>query len=108
MKIALSEDASGIDSKVEYDESLNELLGPVPPINKSTGMPVTHTFKARSAVEIARQMDKPLSNLIYVIMAQPLKENTPPFVLLMYGTDNKFNAVSVVQRWEFIRRKLSE
>lgn len=108
MKVVLSEDGSGIDPKAEYDASLNEITGPVPPISNSTGMPIPHTFKARSTIEIARHMKKPLSYLVYVVIAQPLKENTPPFVLLMYGTDNKFKAVSVVKRWQFIREKLLE
>lgn len=39
-------------------------------------------------------------------MAQPLKENIPPFCLCIFGTDNKFLASDVLRRWDFIKEEL--
>lgn len=39
-------------------------------------------------------------------MAQPLKENTPPFCLALYGTDNKFNSDTIMKRLKYIQQEL--
>ena len=104
----LSEDGTGVVSKIEYDATLDELVGLVLPIDQTTGMPTCHTFKARTAEEIAGHMNKPTSSHVYIVMAQPLKEAIPPFLLLMFGTDNKFKTMSVLQRWNFIRKELKK
>lgn len=71
-------------------------------------MPICHTFTAKSAQEIAGHMNKPISTHVYIFMAQSLKENIPPFLLLMFGTDNKFKTLSVLQRWNFIQKELKK
>jgi len=38
----------------------------------------------------------------YVYMAQPLGCNIPPFILACLGTDNKFTAKHILQRWSYI------
>ena len=35
-------------------------------------------------------------------MAQPLCSNAPPFCLACVGTDNKFTAMHMMQRWNYI------
>lgn len=44
---------------------------------------------------------------MYIIMAQPLKRNIPPFVLSIFGTDNKFKSNHVLSRWDFVKTELS-
>lgn len=98
--IFLSEDASGIISKVEYDPKSNQLIGLVLPIASGSGMPIVFSFKASSQSEIQRLMElQAKSTLVYIIMAQPLMEHTPPFVLQIFGTDNKFTTINVMDRW---------
>lgn len=104
----LSEDATGVVPKIEYDSTFNQLSGLVLPIDQSTGMPIPQSFLARSSEEIASNMNKPMSCHVYIVMAQPLKENVPPFLLLMYGTDNKFKSTDVLQRWKFIQKELKK
>lgn len=41
-------------------------------------------------------------------MAQPLKENIPPFILQIFGTDNKFTGKNVTKRWKYIRKELEK
>lgn len=107
-KVWLSEDGTGIVSKIEYDPGSNQLIGLVLPLNGSTGMPIPFTFMARSADEINCHVNKDKSSLVYFVMAQPLKQGTPPFLLLMFGTNNKFNAISVLQRWKFLKDELKK
>lgn len=105
----LSEDATGIVSKVEYDPTTNQLIGLVLPIHSETGMPISFSFKATSHNEIQRFMEAAeKSKLLYVVMAQPLIEHAPPFVLQLFGTNNKFNTSDVVQRLQFTVQELKK
>lgn len=98
-KIWICEDASGINAKVEYDPSSDQLVGNVLPLNSTTGMPISFSFLARSAEDIEKHAKAPLSTLVYVVLALPLMPNVPPFVLQIYGTNNKFTSADVKQRW---------
>lgn len=96
----MSEDASGIVSKVQYDPATNQLIGIVLPFNKSTGCPVPFTFMATDAEMIKKHLMMAKSNQVYLVMAQPLDEKIPPFVLQMFGTDSRFDANDVLKRWK--------
>lgn len=106
--IFLSEDGSGIIKKVVYDSRTNQLIGLVLPINKKNGMPITCAFKAESAEMIKRHMEQPQSTLVYIVAAQPLKENVEPFILQIYGNDNKFKTSEVLQRWMHTGKELEK
>lgn len=97
--IFLSEDASGIVQRIVYDSRSNQLIGIVLPLDEKNGMPLIMTFKADTAEKMKEYMGRPLSTLVYIVVAQPLKEKTPPFILQMFGTDNRFNKNNVLQRW---------
>lgn len=97
--IFLSKDASGILKKIVYDSRSDQMIGLVLPINKKNGMLQTMTFRAESAERMKEYLGRPLSTLVYIVVAQPLKEKTPPFILQIFGTDNKFNANDVSKRW---------
>lgn len=107
-KVWISEDATGIVSRVEFDPSTNQVVGLVLPTNHTSGMPIPFTFMARSAESIEQHLNKPRSTLVYFIMAQPLKESVPPYVLMLFGTDNKFIKENVIHRWRFMNKKLKE
>lgn len=80
----LSEDATGISSKIEYDTATSQLIGQVLPIDKRTGIPIPNTYMARSYEEIKEHVSNPsatASTLAYIIVAQALDENAPPFIL---------------------------
>lgn len=103
----LSEDATGIVQRVVYDVSTNQMIGIVLPFNQN-GMPVTFSYKAQSIGDIERCMKKPKSYLAYVIMAQPIQPNSPPFLLQIYGTDNKFSSANVLNRWDHTKTELKK
>lgn len=83
------------------------MVGLVLPINPTTGMPVAFTFLARNASEIQYNMDKKAkSSLVYVVLAQALVPKAPPFILQIFGTDNKFKARDVLIRWQHTEQEL--
>lgn len=79
--VFLSEDGSGVVRKIVYDAHLNQLVGLVQPFNDETGMPKLFAFQADSAEEIERIVQLPQSSLVYIIVAQPLKNKSAPFIL---------------------------
>lgn len=107
--VSLSEDATRIDGRVQYNALANEITGFVQPIGKSTGLPITNVYKARNAKEILGhfQQNHPISQFVNVMMAQPLA-NVSPFCLLVYGTDMKYTSEDIVNRWNFIINDLQK
>lgn len=106
--VFLSEDASGILKKVVYDSESDQMVGLVLPISKENGMPQTLNFVAETAEKMEEHLKEPLSTLVYIVVAQPLKENTPPFILQIYGTDNKFDKDDVAKRWNHTVEELKK
>lgn len=102
----ISEDATAIVTKVEYDPKSNQMVGIVLPINSSTGMPIPFSYLATSEAEIYENMDCNKSSNVYVVMAQPITKNVPAFVLQLFGTDNKFETKNVLLRWQHTRAEL--
>lgn len=105
-QVFLSEDGSGIVKKVSYDTSSNQLVGIVLPINNVNGMPVSRSYMADSANEIEKHLERPSSSLVYIVTAQPIKKGIPPFILQVFGTDNRFKTNDVLKRWMFTINEL--
>lgn len=106
--VSLSEDATRIEGRVQYDSKTNQLIGFVLPINQQTGMPVPNSFKARNAPEIFEHFaSNEQSHFVNVIMAQPLAK-VAPFCLLIFGSNAKYTTEDVSKRWSFIVDRLQE
>lgn len=101
-EISLSEDATRIEGKVQYDSKTNQLVGFVLPIDPQTGMPIPYSYQARNDSEILQHFahEEP-AHFVNVIMAQPLKK-VAPFCLLIFGTNSKYTAEDVSKRWSYI------
>lgn len=95
----ISEDATAIVSKVKYDPKTNQLIGILLPLNQGNGLPISFSFEASNATIIEQHLKQPYSKFVHVVMVHPLDERVPPFLLQMFGTNNNFTAVNVVQRW---------
>lgn len=107
----ISEDGSGIVSSIHYDSVSNQLVGFVLPNDSKTGSPIPFSFGAENAAEIIKHMsDSNLqkSSLVYLVMAQPLSEKVPPFILQIYGTDNRFSKEDVAKRWNYTQSELAK
>lgn len=108
LTICLSEDATNIENRVQYDSKKNILVGFVPPLDQN-GMPIPLMFKARHAEEIVQHFcnNIPTSTSIITVMAQPIG-NAPPFCLLAFGTDTKFVGEDVAKRWNYLINELNK
>lgn len=105
----ISEDATRISEKIEYDPKSNQLIGFVPALNKITGFPVLQSFPADSALTIYNYFqNKENSKYVNVIIAQALCEDCPKFCLAIYGTNNRFSAVDVIKRFDYLVSQLTQ
>ncbi|XP_044760486.1 uncharacterized protein LOC123317922 [Coccinella septempunctata] len=103
----ISEDATRVTSKIEYDPRTNKLVGFTMPL--VDGIPARDTFLATSAKAIQDHFENAIrSNYAYVIMAQPISQNAPGYCLAIFGTDNRFTAADVTKRWQHIKLNLKE
>lgn len=105
LDVWLAEDGSGIIPAIQYDSSSDQLIGIVLPMDK-TGCPKRYESTALDENEIRKFIQYPKSTLVYVVMAVPLEEGIPPFLLQMFGTNNTFTTANVVQRWNFTINEL--
>lgn len=109
LAVAISEDATRISGRIEYDHRTNQISGFVLPINKDTGMPIPRSFPARTRDEILSHFahNTHVANFVNVIMAKPLA-NYPSFCLLLYSSDGKYTSEDVNKRWNFIVAELQK
>lgn len=107
--VSLSEDATRVVDRVQYDSTTNQLIGFVPPINPLNGLPIPFQFPARSANQILEHFsnENEISSNLIIIMAQPIA-NAPPFCLTCFGTKNEYTALDVKKRWVFITSELKK
>ena len=100
--ISVGEDATRLISRVEYDSETDRLVGFVLPCDKS-GLPLSDTFIAVSfeAIEESFRVAD-VAKYAFVYMAQPLSKSVPAFCLACMGTNNKFTAEHVLNRWKYI------
>lgn len=102
----LAEDGTGIIQKIVYDTASNQLIGIVLPTSKN-GMPITLAFTVKTMDEIEEYMKKQISTIAYIVMAQPIKQGVPPFLLQIFGSDNKFKSSEVMNRWQYTKSELN-
>lgn len=109
--VSISEDATRIVGRVQYDSHTNQIVGFALPVNKQNGMPIPFALPARNVQEIIAhfQSEHTVSPLVNAVMAKPINViSTPSFCLLLFGTDNKYTAEDTFNRWKFIRQELNK
>lgn len=106
--IWLSEDATAVVSKVTYDPSTNQLIGLLLPTDENTGCPKPFSFSAGDAETIKSHLLTERSTTVYLVMAQPLDEEVPPFILQMFGSNNRFDSQDVIRRWKHTEAELEK
>lgn len=107
-EVWISEDASGIVNRVSYDSVTNQLVGLVLPTSKTTGMPISFSFTPNSVDDMEQQIKlNPKTTLVYLVLAQPIMDNVPPFILQVFGTDNRFTSDNVLMRWKHMNDQLT-
>lgn len=90
--VSISEDATRMIGKVQYDSASNQLVGFVLPTNTKNAVEIINHYSKGNAV----------ASFLNVIMAQP------PFCSLLYGSDNKYTAGDVKKRWIYVTSELNK
>lgn len=104
-KIFISEDQTALIRRVEYDAFHNKVVGFVGPLLK-TGFPTTDIFKVNSISDIQMAFENhQISCNAYLYMAQPLDNNSPGFVLSVFGSNNVFDGSDVLKRWTHLQNQ---
>ena len=94
--VAVSEDATRVISRVEYDNETNRLVGFLLPCD-SNGLPVADSFLALSLESIEECFkSQEISKFAYVFMAQCISQHIPAFCLGCIGSSNCFDATDVL------------
>lgn len=108
LAVHISGDATRIVGRVEYDAKTNQIMGFVLPIKADNGLPIPFSYPAESADAILAHFSREnrVSSFVNVVMAQPLG-NVTPFCLLVYGSDNRYSATNVADRWKTLKEKLA-
>lgn len=107
LTVTISEDATRIQGRVQYDSRSNQLVGFVLPMNPVTGLPTPFAYKARGMEEIVGHFVSgiPTASFVNTIMVQPIAK-VPPFCLLLFGTDCRFTSENVSTRWKHVVSEL--
>lgn len=106
--VALSEDGTRIENRIQYDRHTNQLIGFVLPLDDHTGMPIPFKYKATNLRQMLKHLnDGTMGHSMNTIMAKPLG-NAQPFCLLIFCTNNRYRAIDVSNRWKFIADELKK
>lgn len=104
----LCEDGTGINEKIEFDSRTGQLIGLLLPTESNNGMPKAFSFLARTEEDIKKYVKMPKSTLVQVVLAQPIMPHMPPYILQIFGTDNRFKTEHVMKRWKHIVEELKK
>lgn len=107
--VALSEDATRIVGRIQYDVKINQIVGFALPISESNGCPIPFSYPARNTNEIIDHFSfgNIPSSFVNVIMAKPITtRKNPSFCLLLYGSNNDYTSFDVCKRWKYVISKL--
>ena len=100
-------DDTRIIHRIDYDSTTDVYVGFVLPLSEEK-LPIQNAFCLQTFEEIKAAFN---SNVVakyaHCIVAQPVSINAPSFVLFVMGTDSKYNAETITQRWNYIENELN-
>lgn len=99
-KIWISTDATAIKTAIEIDTKKNQVVGLVAPFSKETGLPQQNVFPAHRASEVSNFIGNfPMADNVYTVIATPMCNHARPYMIMTYGSDNRFPAENVKKRY---------
>ncbi|KAJ8665980.1 hypothetical protein QAD02_007642 [Eretmocerus hayati] len=97
-EVVLSEDATRVTGKLEYDTRTDECVGRALPFDDNS-MPIPGSFPCTTVSQIENHFKhQDASKLLYVYMAQPIAKDAPSFCVGLFGTDKKFDSIDSLKR----------
>lgn len=82
------------------------MVGMTLQIDERTGCPKRFESTTHDGEEIKKFCRMTKSTHVYLVLAIPLKEGIAPFVLQIFGTDNRFTTRNVTKRWSYTTNEL--
>ena len=90
-----------------YDTASDTFVGFALPLD-SRGLPIINTCSTKSFNVFEEWCSSlPRSKLLTAHLIQPLSysSNAAPYLLSVYGTDNKYKSIEVLSRWHYIHQQ---
>ncbi|CAF3385348.1 unnamed protein product [Rotaria sp. Silwood2] len=104
----IAEDTTAVVSKVTYDTTSNKFIGFALPLDNN-GFPIANSYSTESFSCLEEWYSSvPRAKSLNAYLIQPLSSsanNTSPYLLSAYGTDNKYESSDVISRWHHIHQK---
>ena len=108
MKCAVSVDATACIQKREYHPRYNSILGGILPLEK-TGLPDPKGGVVNSVADVMQYFKQnPPAKVVFVIMAQPLADFSPPVRIGTFASDNRMTTADVKNRNDYIKECLNK
>ncbi|GAB0097926.1 hypothetical protein DMENIID0001_136110 [Sergentomyia squamirostris] len=101
----LSEDATRITGKVQYDASTDTIVGLITPLVSYTGLPQKCHFSAASLQDILRAFENEPSKYVNVIMVRPMDAAGIGFCLTVHSVGES-TVDDIEAKWRTIRDSL--
>ncbi|CAM4847817.1 unnamed protein product [Rotaria magnacalcarata] len=103
-----AEDCTSTVSKIVYDTQTDTLIGFSLPLDQN-GLPIAKSYSTNSFTCLENwYLNDPIAKSLGAHLIQPLSsslENISPYLLAVYGTNNKFKSPDVIARWGYIYRQ---
>ncbi|CAF4380457.1 unnamed protein product [Rotaria magnacalcarata] len=103
-----AEDCTATVSKIVYDTQTDTFIGFPLPLDQN-GLPIAKLYSTDSFTCLENwYLNDPIAKSLGAHLIQPLSsslENTSPYLLAVYGTNNKFKSPDVIARWGYIYRQ---
>ena len=99
--VFVSEDCTGVISKICYDVETDSFIGFCPTLNN--GLLIMRQYQTNDFFQLENWFQTiERSTLMNIYTVQHISNRAPPFLLSGFGTNNKIDAISVRHRWLFI------
>lgn len=96
----LAEDATSCIPRAVFVQSIDEVVGFVRPLDKTTGLPQPESKFSACSMQMISDYFKQNTKAehVYALVIVPLCREAKDFVLALFGTDNKFTAEDCIAR----------
>lgn len=104
-EVIISEDATRISNRVEYDSDSNQLFGLQPELDMITGLTKQNFFKISTPSNFLSMLTEYRSApYLQVVTAKPMTIGSPARIIAVFPTDNRYTTQIVISRWNEFKK----
>ncbi len=106
--VCVSEDATAINKRREYDRKTNSIIGSSGLLN-ADGFPEPADFVVKNVDDMTNHFNRfEPATVAFVVVANPVSGDFPGIRIAAFGSNNKFSATDVKKRANAIERELKK